>query len=199
MPQVLLQGSRRDSFDSLPCSFESLGSGKNALRCTVDSSFGNSTAAKIQGVRPSICEFPGVADKYAMGQCKYQFDKLQGCGCPTLDPNAHPEVWAAYRAKALSEVRRQSSNKTHLTLTFFASGYLLQDCKLLAEVLQELGRKNWMGQVNVQFIDLKYAASRVEKEASSNGISGYKAGAAVFGVAGVASLAFACTQKNKEN
>ena len=125
MPQVLLQGSRRDSFDSLPCSFESLGSGKNALRCSVEPSFESSTTVKIQGLRPGICELPGVADKYAMTDCRYKFDKLQGCGCPTLDPNEHPEIWETYRAEALSEVRRQSSNKSSLTLTFFAFYILL--------------------------------------------------------------------------
>lgn len=75
-----------------------------------------------------------------------------------------------------------------MTVTFFATGYLGNESRLIPLLLQELGKKDWKGKLYFQFVDLEYTAQKtntiVNRTPSKEVQSAYIATAVVCEVVG---------------
>ena len=117
----------------------------------------------LKGIRPEVCDIPAFAEAYAMGNCSYRYSSMSRCGCPTLDPVKNPRLWRKYVDSVVEVVQEQLQKESEeVTLTFFASGYLLEDCQLLGEILNLSEIKSWKGTLNLQFVDLRYVIDEVQ-------------------------------------
>lgn len=145
---------------------------KNYLQCSIipnpQQSSRTSEVAKqaLMGSRPPQCENPAFAHQNALNYCTFKYSSMARCGCPTLDPGKHPEIWDKYEKRVIDAFVTQLKGSNNVTVTFFASGYLLQDVRLLNTLLSDY-TKNWKGNLCFQFIDLHYEMINVENLANT--------------------------------
>lgn len=150
----------------------------------------------ILGSRPSDCELPGRADAEAMGRCSYEHKGMSRCGCSGLDPKKNREAFMAYVAGAKELLVEAIAFKTSsITLTFFASGYLLLDYMVLIPLLKLAHMHRYKGTINLQFVDTKYAAKEVPVENRDE----LMLGAVATGLAATGSGVFAAKSENKRD
>jgi hypothetical protein len=151
--------------------------------------------------RPLLCDTdPNYAAQHAGGVC--QFRATNGtisCGCPELD---NPKLKSAYNDSVIDFVLDLAERQTTITLTFFASGGLRNECDLISEILNELERQKWGGELNIQFVDPAYTVYKtheVKKGSPELQVSsGYTVGAGVAAIVGLGCICAGTQQKKKE-
>lgn len=153
------------------CGLKAISNGNPYLDCTVKGSSTSSyQSPPISGSRPPMCEIPGAIHEYPgdgnlspLGDCAYRYSGMSRCGCPILDPKKNPHLWNKYVTSVTNIVlQRVQAEPNEITLTFFASGYLLQDCELLGRIFDLPELQNWEGRLNLQFVDLEYEVDKVQ-------------------------------------
>ncbi len=186
------------------CFVEMLPGGNTFLSCDIEKSAHPKTFLPLEvvrGSRPPVCENPQLAELHAMKQCAYQYHHLSRCGCPELDPNLYPHLWSTY-IEAVKNALLQRSHLKEITLTIFASGYLLQDCELLKHLFEDPSIKNWKGRLNLQFVDLKYHIrhlnDKVEESSKEEADWTRYTPAIVFCICGIGGVIYGLSGKKEE-
>lgn len=160
------------------------------LTCTIESDPLNLTAfAKKVTIaeRPPFCSIDEYAHTHEK-QCRFHAsNQTFGCGCPELN---NPVVKSSYERSVTDLVLGLAESKTTITLTFFASGGLKNECELISQILSELESQSWAGEINLQFVDPMYTMSKTqqvknESEQLQQNNWGYIGGAAVAGTIGL--------------
>lgn len=153
------------------CTIETVNNGTSYLSCNVKrSSDPFFHPSPISEFRPFFCELPGAIHEHEgdngvspLDECAYKYSNMSRCGCPTLDPKKNPKLWEKYVNSVANIVLQNiDGNAKEITLTFFASGHLLQDCQLLDYIFNLEKFKNWKGNLNLQFVDLNYEVDKVQ-------------------------------------
>ncbi|MCB1083846.1 MAG: hypothetical protein KDK61_06015, partial [Simkania sp.] len=151
--------------------------------------------------RPLLCDTdPNFAAQHAGGVCQFRATNgTTSCGCPELD---NPKLKSAYNRSVKDFVLGLAQKQTTITLTFFASGGLRNECDLISEILNELERQKWGGELNIQFVDPAYTVNKTHEV--KNGSSelqinwGYAAGASAAMVVGLGCIWAGTKQKEQK-
>ncbi|WP_420420559.1 hypothetical protein [Simkania sp.] len=142
--------------------------------------------------RLELCDKdPDFAAKHAGGICQFKATNgTTSCGCPELN---NPKLKSAYSRSVIEFVLGLARSQNTITLTFFASGGLRNECDLISEILMELEKQNWAGDLNIQFVDPAYTLSKThDVKNNSDHLQvnwGYVAGASAAGIFGLGCIA----------
>ena len=184
------------------CHFRPSQLGSDYLACKIEGDPLNLTAfAKTVTIaeRPPLCSIDEYAHTHAQ-ECRFHAsNQTFGCGCPELN---NPMLQSAYARSVKGFVLDLAKSKTTITLTFFASGGLKNECELISQILLELESQNWTGKINLQFVDPMYTVSKTQQvknqsEQLQQNNWGYIGGAAVAGTVGLGCIWGGMKQEEK--
>jgi len=185
------------------CRFKPVQSGGQYLSCNVKEE-AEKVSAFMDGhvicSRPVECENPQFAHKHAMGICQFKCSNgTRRCGCPELN---NEKLWNAYVSIIVEQVVTQSKVKNEITVTFFATGYLGNENRLISLILKELGKEGWKGKLYFQFVDPEYTARKTNAIVGSSPSKkvqwGYLVTAGVCEIAGIAAIGYGMKSSDKE-